>query len=118
MYIKFANTDGQVFQSASDQSLNIGYQPLGTVLTLDEGIIIVDRDPTQLTSQLEMSYMIYSLTRALQKMYPLQAGLVFIYLPKMRSNMAEQAKCQYLFQNLFVASKKSNVHFNINLIHV
>lgn len=125
MFIKFANTLGDVFEGTMlvDQ-YNIGAQTLGEVLTYDDGIIIVDRMPKQVVSQLDMSELIAILRQLLQKSYALQTGDVEVHLPRMFVNINEQARCQAQFQHLsskidYTCNSEicENI-FNIKLIHV
>lgn len=124
MFIKFATTNGDVLQSLDEDAINVGPNALGSVLTLDDGIIIVDRLPTQSSSQLETLDIINILRYLLQKVYPLKADKIYITLPRMQSNINQQAVCQSQFQ--FLSSKiveecKEISHeniFNVELIHV
>lgn len=97
MYVKFATTSGDVF---NDTPLNVGEHPLGEVLTYDDGIVIVDRIPGQLVSQLNINEILILLRKILQKLYTLQVGNIEIYLPRMFLNINAQAKCQAKFQTL------------------
>lgn len=124
MFVKFANTSGDVLQSLTDEPINVGLNTLGTVLTYDDGIIIVDRLPTHNTSQLESIDIINILRYLLQKVYTLKTDKIRIHLPRMHSNINQQAVCQAQFQ--FISSKivencKEISHeniFNVELVHV
>lgn len=124
MFVKFATTNGKVFQETFEQPLNIGPNILGEVITFDDGIIIVDRDSTQHTTQLETDDIISLLRLLLQKLYTLQVDNIIIYLPRMYANINDQAMCQAQFQQL--SSQISNGCrevpseniFNISLVHV
>lgn len=124
MFIKFANTNGDVLQSLNDEPINVGSQSLGSILTFDDGIIIIDRMPTQISSQLETLDVINILRYLLQNVYTLKTDKIYIYLPRIHSNINQQAICCSQFQ--FMSSKIMNeckelAHdniFNIDLVYV
>lgn len=134
MFIKFATTAGDVYQNINDLPLNIGEQPIGQVITLKEGIFIVDRYPSQETSQLKITNIILLLRFLLQHMYSLESGDVQIFLPKLDANINNQALHQSQFQTLNISIPaynnngylKQQIHtnnnnsdyFNITLLYV
>lgn len=124
MFVKFANTGGEVMQVLNEEPMNVGVNALGSILTYDNGIIIVDRQPSQNSSQLETVDIINILRYLLQKIYTLKTDKIIIYLPRMQSNINQQALCQAQFQ--YISSRitkecKEIPHdniFNVDLIHV
>nr|DBA13155.1 TPA: gp41-like protein [Oryctes rhinoceros nudivirus] len=115
MFIKFANTSGRVYDYQRE-SLGSNYD-LGSLITTDDGIIIVDRYPSQETTQLEISSMTDTLIYILKKIYQLQTRDITIFLPKMDANISKQAEIQSKFANLSVKDSPVN-YFNINIIHL
>lgn len=103
MFVKFATTAGDVYQNVDEPPLNIGEKQIGQVITTDEGIFIVDRYPSQETSQLKITNIIRLLRYLLQKMYQLESKDVQIYLPKLDANINNQALHQAQFQTLNVS---------------
>lgn len=116
MYIKFANTSGDVYDHEGS-SLNTVYN-LGTMLTYDDGIVIVDRDAFQQTTQLEVESIINTLRMALQELYPLQTNKICVFLPRMDSNISKQAEIQAMFAKMTVTGGKSIDYFDIDLVHL
>lgn len=116
MNIKFANTDGVIF----DYELSsLGRTcALGELIPLDDDIIIVDRYPMQETTQIEITKTIEVLRYILQKNYTLQTGDIKIYLPRMDANISKQAKIQEYFDKLSVKNAKPIPYFNITLVHL
>lgn len=128
MYIKFANTDGIVYDP---EYTNLQSGSIGDMLLLDDGIIIYDRLPNQQSTQLIINVLIDTLRYILQKVYSLQTDVVDIYLPRMSMDMNKEAKIQnkllqmttILDYNPYSCISKINNtqqirNFNVNLIHV
>lgn len=128
MYIKFANTDGIVYDP---EYTNLQSGSIGDMLLLDDGIIIYDRLPNQQSTQLIINVLIDTLRYILQKVYSLQTDVIDIYLPRMSMDMNKEAKIQnkllqmttILDYNPYSCISKINNtqqirNFNINLIHV
>lgn len=117
MFIKFANTDGEVFDYQMSTTLDLPVN-LGEVFLLDDGIIIVDRYSQQITTQLEVSSIIETLRYILQTVYPLQTGNVEVYLPRMDTNIAKQATIQSNFVSMSIKNSNPVKHINIKLVHI
>lgn len=115
MFIKFANTSGNVYDYQL-ASLGSNYD-LGSLITTDDGIIIVDRYPSQETTQLEISSMTDTLIYLLKTLYQLQTRDITIFLPKMDANISKQVEIQSRFANLSVKDAPVN-YFNISIIHL
>lgn len=126
MNIKFANTDGDVFQPDLNEPLNIGIQPLGTMLLFDDDIIIVDRKPNQITSQLFIRHIVSRIRYLLSKVYLQKCSQIHIYMPRMNASPSEEALAQAQLLNLAIQpTGLSNPHvlngtqpFQIELHHV
>lgn len=105
MFIKFANTNGDVFELHNDDDVFEYYlEPdslrLGNVLTYHEGIVIIDRDTNHTTSQLNVEDILELLHQLVVQMYMPQIDNINIYLPRMVSSMMKDAEYQNKFQNL------------------
>lgn len=123
MFIKFANTQGNVFggnidvddnepDSANVYDLSGEELRLGSVFTYPRGIIIVDRDAKHSTSQLNCDDVIELLQQLIVQLYITQIDdHLKIYLPRMYSSMMKEAECQTSFQNIskFNSSNRSLV---------
>lgn len=116
MFIKFANTNGEIFESlnataaddgddddysgAFEHYLDSDMLQLGRVLTYPEGICIVDRDPNHTTTQLSVDDILELLRQLIYQMYMSHVANIKIHLPRMHSSMIKQAECQDKFQNI------------------
>lgn len=116
MFIKFANTDGFVYDYERT-TLNSNYD-LGVMLTYDDGIIIIDRYPTVETTQLDVDNIIKTLRYILKNNYSLQTDKINIFLPRMDANISKQARIQAKFAKLSLDAKQTIDYFKINLIHL
>lgn len=117
MFIKFANTNGTIYDYERS-SLDSTYE-LGTMLTYDDGIIIIDRLPLQETTQLNVDTTIKTLRYALKNMYPLQTNEILIYLPRMDSNISKQAEIQSQFSKMITKEDQTLINYlNITLVHL
>lgn len=116
MYIKFANTAGSIYdyqRSALDSDYD-----LGSMLTYNDGIVIVDRYPSQEITQVDVDSTIKSLRYILKNLYPLQTNDISIFLPRMDANISKQAEIQSKFAKMTVTGGDIINYFNITLIHV
>lgn len=109
MYVKFADTNGEVFELSDDDNvfehyLNPDLLKLGAVFTYTDGIVIVDRKPNHATSQLNVDDIIELLRQLLIQMFLGQINNINIYLPRMYSSMIKEAESQEKFQNMFVST--------------
>lgn len=108
MFIKFANTNGEVFESLNDDDYDGTFEyylepqmlKLGRVLTFPDGICIIDRDHNHTTTQLSVDDILELLRQLVYQMYMSQIANIKIHLPRMHSSMMKQAECQNLFQNI------------------
>lgn len=123
MFIKFANTNGDVFELHNDDDVFEYYlEPeslrLGNVLTYPEGIVIIDRDSNHITSQLNVDDILELLRQLVLQMYLPQINNVNIHLPKMVSSMMKDAEYQNKFQNLLhVVNNNDKISYVCSLSH-
>ncbi|KAG8362527.1 GbNV_gp41-like [Fopius arisanus] len=93
MFIKFADTKGKV----ADGKDSIQPLSLGSALFEDDGIFIVDRHPTQETSQVTADAIIsiikYAVTEMVRKKAPSDETLD-VYLPRIHPDMFQEALTQ------------------------
>jgi len=124
MFIRFANTDGEVFinnTSTSNSSANsrnsqndfyantnVGIQNLGSILTFDDGMIIIDRYPHHNQTMLNIDDLINALKRLILQLYSTQIANIDIFLPKMTNSMFDESVCQEKFATLDLTTQLTN----------
>ncbi|ATY70257.1 GrBNV gp41-like protein [Tomelloso virus] len=117
MFIKFADTDGNVFDY--DGSTLDFVPDLGGMYTYTDGIAIVDRRPNQESTQLNVDGVIKTLRYLLKNLYPLQTSDIVIYLPRMDPNISMQADIQAKFSKLSNSLDSNQInYFNIKMAYV
>lgn len=105
LHIWFADTDGTVF-GADDTLPSIGQSDLGALIMSSKTIVIVDRRPSQITTQLSVPSLIRTLKQILNEVYDSsKIQEVLFHLPRMAYNMLDQANIQFRFQSIRIASK-------------
>lgn len=116
MYIKFANTHGEVYDYMGS---TVDFEcDLGSLNTYADGIIIVDRHSLHESTQLIVENVINTLRYILKNCYSQQTDDIIIYLPRMDANISAQAEIQSAFAKLTNAGDNQITYFNITVVHV
>lgn len=120
MFIKFGNTSGYIYElkeinASTEKSVVINDQNnilddpiLGTIPNVigysmilhDNGIIIFDRKPEHLTSQIEFNQLYKTLKTLLKSVYSDRSDQINIYLPRLTMDIYEEARLQNQMHNL------------------
>lgn len=146
MYICFANTaaeiyGGEVIQSDLDKVLaaqnenpsgeyeyplempyvHNHFTSLGSISLHRDGCVVVDRYQQQVTTQLNIDSLLDTLVYLATRYYH-ATGTLTIYLPRMASNLYDEALIQYKFQTMLTngkrptcPSKKPNIRLSVYL---
>lgn len=124
MFIKFADTNGEVFESFDDDDYDGTFEyylepemlQLGRVLTYPDGICIIDRDPNHTTTQMNVDDILELLRQLIYQMYMAQSLNIKIHLPRMHSSMMKQAECQNQFQNILKTLPSPNADDMVSFV--
>lgn len=79
---------------------NDAFHQLGAVSLNPNGFVIVDRHPEQVSTQLNVDAMLDTVLYLITTYYHKINDSIRVYLPRMASNMLDEANIQYKFQML------------------
>lgn len=122
IYIRFATTSGRVLDQYDKNYLNlksikhIDKYPLGSCVTIEGAIYIIDRSDYQIISQLEINVIIKAIVWMIKNMYndkSIDEKHIIVILPNMTKSMLEEASVQH---NLLLALQKCNKYNTLLVI--
>jgi len=116
--IRFATTTGQICDKDSlfiNLNNKINNFPLGSCITLNDSIYIIDRDDRQIISQIEPKVLLDSIVWIIENLYNKTSNskIISVYLPKMTNSLLEEADFQ---SQLYLSLQKFNLNNRVSIV--